>query len=162
THTNSTEGFESVMSRPSLQRSQFNNTTDPPNSPARIAPARFAAPRTRSAYREGAKTIDRVALVAAAFALGAASRTRPGPRAEPAPVALIPDPEDLRPPRWLASAARRNWLATAASLVPLGVFIAAVVGDVERGTDPQRALPLVMIIWGSFSLVHSGSRSRHS
>ncbi|GGD30653.1 hypothetical protein GCM10010915_08690 [Microbacterium faecale] len=107
------------------------------------------------------KTTDRVALAVAAlapfaaFALGAASRQRGRQRPQPRTVPPSPEPEDPRAPRWLASPSRRNWLATFASMLPLAAFIWVIVSDPAQRAE-EWSLPVVMVFWGTFALVHSG------
>ena len=89
-----------------------------------------------------------------AFVLGTRVRPRPPRAAGNEPVPVVHADEDPRPPRWIAAPSRRNWIATAIAAVPAVVIIAILDRDSDAPTE-QWLLPLVMIVWATYSIVHS-------
>ncbi|MGO1236041.1 MAG: DUF1345 domain-containing protein [Microbacterium gubbeenense] len=61
---------------------------------------------------------------------------------------------DPRPPRWVASPARRNWIATAVGILPAIALIVMI--RLESGSlADDWGVPMVMIVWATYSIVHS-------
>ncbi|WP_156759091.1 DUF1345 domain-containing protein [Microbacterium karelineae] len=73
----------------------------------------------------------------------------------PAVAPVVPERDaDPRPPRWLASAQRRSWIATLAVLVPTAIFVARTLLD-PGPPDRSAILPLLVIVGIVYTLAHS-------